>query len=125
MNGGINLKLFVYGTLTKTELMEKVVQKSLGLPQEATLKDYKKYDTTYGFPVALPEKESEVQGVIWDNLNDNDFKKLDIYEECHLEPPLYLKQYKTVYVRNKPVKCIVYIGNQIEVEKGLINEDNS
>lgn len=116
------MKLFVYGTLTKTEVMEEVVQKPMGLPQEAVLKGYKKYDTTFGFPVALPDKDSEVKGIIWNNLNEKDFEKLDIYEECHLDPPLYFKQYQTVYVRNKPVKCLVYIGNKNEVEKALIKE---
>jgi gamma-glutamylcyclotransferase (GGCT)/AIG2-like uncharacterized protein YtfP len=117
------LKLFVYGTLTNPETMEEIIQKPLSYAQEAVLKDHIKYDTTFGISVALPKKGSEVKGVIWDNLNENDFEKLDIYEECHLDPPLYLKKIKTVFVKNKPVTCVVYIGNEDEVKKSLIIND--
>lgn len=73
-------KLFVYGTLKNTDRISALVGRIPSDPFRTTLKGYRSYDTGYGYPVALPEEDAEIKGILWAALPMDAIERLDAYE---------------------------------------------
>jgi len=73
-------RLFCYGTLQVTEVIRAVTGRTYpGVA--ATLYGYAIYrvkDAEY--PGIIPAENSEIEGIVYDNVSDNDLKVLDLFE---------------------------------------------
>lgn len=106
------MNLFVYGTLQeKSTLEELIVREIFGRPQAAQINNYEKINTPFGYPIILPKEGSRVSGLLWTDLCAEDLEKLDLYEDCDEDPPLYYRVEEDVEVNRSPVKAYFYVGN--------------
>lgn len=73
-------RLFVYGTLRGTTQIRNLVGRQPSRPFAARLTGYRRHETDYGFPVALPDPEGAIDGVLWRGLTNSEILRLDSYE---------------------------------------------
>ncbi|QGG48266.1 gamma-glutamylcyclotransferase, putative [Heliorestis convoluta] len=112
----MNHSLFTYGTLMVRKMMQDLLQKELAEPQQALLRGYRKYPSSYGYPFIIADNSSDVKGILWGGLTDHDLKILDDYEGIFDSPPLYFRQFEEVYISQKcqkEIKAWIYVGNPI------------
>lgn len=91
--------------------IEGVIERSIGDFKRGVLYGFKLYPSPYGYPFILPDEAGEVEGKLWDCLNDEDMDKLDVYEGLCDIPPLYFRQKVQISIENEFVEAWVYIGN--------------
>lgn len=105
------MKLFVYGTLQDKDAMEELIERNLAeKPEPAALEGYERQETSYGYPIIVQNERSIVKGLLWRELTDEDFIKLDNYEDCDGDPPLYDRLEVKVKVGETLVQAYVYVG---------------
>lgn len=73
-------KLFVYGTLREADCMINLIGRLPSEPFTAILDGYRRFNTGRGYPVALPEEGSAIEGVMWSALPMDAIERLDGYE---------------------------------------------
>jgi gamma-glutamylcyclotransferase (GGCT)/AIG2-like uncharacterized protein YtfP len=105
------VNLFAYGTLLDKRIMFKVLGRSLRTPVAATLHGYRRYETTLGYPVVLPESGATTEGFVFYSLSDADWKRLDEYESVHTAPPAYFRRLVTLQGAHGSITAFVYVGN--------------
>lgn len=105
------MNLFAYGTLLDKRVMFKVVGRSLRTPVPATLYGYRKWETSLGYPVVLPEAGASTEGFIFFSLSAEDWKRLDMYESVYTNPPAYFRRLVTAQGAYGSISAYVYIGN--------------
>ena len=115
------MNLFVYGTLKDRELIQLLLGRSLGNPSVAIMPECTTVMSNEGYPVIIPRENSNVQGVVWRELTDQDFVILDKYEGCHVETPVYQREKREVIIDRKTEEVWVYFGTSpfiISIRKG-------
>ena len=115
------MNLFVYGTLKDRELIQLLLGRSLGNPSVAIMPECTTVMSNRGYPVIIPRENSNVQGVVWRELTDQDFAILDKYEGCHVETPVYQREKREVIIDRKTEEVWVYFGTSpfiISIRKG-------
>lgn len=70
-------KLFVYGALQDAECMLNILGRLPSDPFWATLEGYRRFNTSRGYPVALPEKGASIKGILWSALPMDMIERLD------------------------------------------------
>lgn len=105
------MNLFAYGTLLDKRIMFKVIGRSLRSPVPAHLPGYRKWETTVGYPVVLPESGASTAGFVFYSLTEADWKRLDEYEDVRGNPPQYSRKLVTVQGAHGSISAYVYIGN--------------
>lgn len=105
------MNLFAYGTLLDKRIMFKVIGRTLRTPVPATLHGYKKYETTLGYPVILPETGATCTGFVFYSITEADWKRLDEYENVNSHPPAYFRRLVTVQGAHGSISTHVYVGN--------------
>lgn len=105
------MNLFAYGTLLDKRIMFRVIGRSLPTPVPATLPGYRKWETTLGYPVVLPETGASCSGFIFFSLTPHDWKRLDEYEGVNGNPPAYFRRMLTVQGAHGSITAQVYVGN--------------
>lgn len=116
------MNLFAYGTLMDPRIIGRVTGRSFPKPVAATLQGYRKHDTVLGYPVIFPDSEHSVQGVVFYSLTEQDWKKLDAYEDVNVNPPQYFRRLVTVRGAHGTIRAYVYVGNQMYFSSRLITE---
>ena len=115
------MNLFVYGTLKDRELIQLLLGRSLGNPSVAIMPECTTVMSNRGYPVIIPRENSNVQGVVWRELTDQDFVILDKYEGCHVKTPVYQREKREVIINRKTEEVWVYFGTSpfiISIRKG-------
>ena len=115
------MNLFVSGTLKDRELIQLLLGRSLGNPSVAIMPECTTVMSNRGYPVIIPSENSNVQGVVWRELTDQDFVILDKYEGCHVETPIYQREKRAVIINRKTEEVWVYFGTSpfiISIRKG-------
>jgi len=105
------LNLFAYGTLLDKRIMFKVLGRGLPTSVPATLYGYRKWETTLGYPVVLPEAGASTPGMVFYSLTAADWKRLDEYEVVNGNPPAYFRRLVSVQGAHGSISACVYIGN--------------
>lgn len=105
------MNLFAYGTLLDRRVMAKVTGRTLPAGVNATLHGYRKYETTLGYPVILPESGASCQGQVFFGLTHADWEKLDRYENVFDNPPAYTRKLVQVQGTHGTISAFVYVGN--------------
>ncbi len=91
--------------------MAKVIGRTPPSPVSATLHGYRKYETTMGYPIVLPEAGASVTGLVYYSLSPADWARLDEYENVNDIPPAYHRKLVTVEGAHGRISTFVYIGN--------------
>jgi hypothetical protein len=91
--------------------MMRVLGRSLPYSVPATLRGFKKLDTTLGFPIILPDSGSYCQGVVYFSLSHTDWERLDRYENVHNTPPVYIRRLASVDGKHGRISAQIYVGN--------------
>lgn len=115
------MNLFVYGTLKDRELIQLLLGRSLGNPSVAIMPECTTVMSNRGYPVIIPRENSNVHGVVWRELTDQDFVILDKYEGCHVETPIYQREKREVIINRKTEEVWVYFATLpfiISIRKG-------
>ncbi|KAB2954314.1 gamma-glutamylcyclotransferase [Heliorestis acidaminivorans] len=107
----MNHRLFTYGTLMKAEIIKDFLLRIPSEPIKSLLKGYKKFPSPYGYPYILPDRNWEVEGILWEQLTDKDLQILDDYEGLFENPQLYYRQQESIYIGRRMTKAWVYVGN--------------
>jgi gamma-glutamylcyclotransferase (GGCT)/AIG2-like uncharacterized protein YtfP len=105
------MNLFAYGTLMDKRIMFKVIGRSLPTAVPATLYGYRRYETTLGYPIVLPEPGASTTGLVFFSLTTADWKRLDEYEVVNGHPPAYFRRMATVQGAHGSISVQVYVGN--------------
>lgn len=105
------MNLFAYGTLMDKRVMFKVIGRSLPAAVPATLHGYRKYETTLGYPIILPEAGASTSGLVFFSLTTADWKRLDEYEVVNGSPPAYFRRLVTVQGAHGSISANTYVGN--------------
>lgn len=105
------MNLFAYGTLMDKRIMVRVIGRSLPTAVPATLHGYRKYETTLGYPVVLPEAGASTAGMVFFSVTPADWKRLDEYENVNTSPPAYYRRLVTVQGAHGSISTYVYVGN--------------
>lgn len=105
------MNLFAYGTLTDRRVMAKVAGRSLPSGVPAILHGYRKYETTLGYPIILPESGATTEGIVYFSLTHSDWQRLDQYENLFDNPPAYSRRLIKVQGAHGSISAFVYIGN--------------
>ena len=72
--------IFVYGSLMYSEVWDKIVSESY-LNCAATIKGYERFAIQNEvYPAVIKSKGSEVEGLIWKDVNDEDLARLNEFE---------------------------------------------
>lgn len=104
------MKLFAYGTLMQRHVMEALLGRRLPDPQPAVLPGFRKQDTCYGYPIAVPDPNGRVEGVLWE-VRPEDWPILDHYEGVDEDPPSYFRQRVRVRMGRYWQEAMAYVGN--------------
>jgi gamma-glutamylcyclotransferase (GGCT)/AIG2-like uncharacterized protein YtfP len=91
--------------------MFRVIGRSLPPPVPVALPGYRKWETTLGYPVILPESGATCNGFVFFSLTANDWKRLDEYENVTGNPPSYFRRLVTVQGAHGSISAQVYVGN--------------
>lgn len=105
------MNLFAYGTLMDKRIMFRVVGRSISTAVPATLHGYRKWETSLGYPVVLPEAGASTAGMVFFNMTPADWKHLDEYENVTGNPPSYVRKLVSVQGAHGTITAYVYIGN--------------
>lgn len=105
------MNLFAYGTLTDRRAMAKVTGRTLPAGVSATLLGYRRYETTLGYPIILPESGASCTGTVFFGLQPVDWDKLDRYENIFDNPPAYTRRLVQVQGAHGTISAFVYVGN--------------
>lgn len=105
------MNLFAYGTLMDKRIMFKVIGRGLPASVPATLHGFKKYETSLGYPIVLPEAGAATSGLVFYSLTAVDWKKLDEYEVVNGNPPAYFRRLVSVQGAHGSISTQVYVGN--------------
>ncbi len=97
-------KLFVYGTLKKPEIQEKVIGRKIkGL--SATLADWRKSEIVvngHTYHILIPDAKSSISGKIIE-ITESELKLIDAYEtESYLRIKIDIEGLKEVWIYVKP-----------------------
>lgn len=109
--GGAAVNLFAYGTLMDKRIMFRVIGRTPPSPVPATLHGYRKFETTLGYPIILPEAGASTSGLVFFSLTIADWKRLDEYEVVNGSPPAYFRRLVTVQGAHGSISANAYIGN--------------
>ncbi|MBN2162962.1 MAG: gamma-glutamylcyclotransferase [Pontiellaceae bacterium] len=74
------MKLFAYGTLMWPEVLEAVIGHRLSGAPDALLGYCRLRVRGEHYPVVVPEEGGRVEGILYDNLSESDFRHLDHFE---------------------------------------------
>lgn len=105
------MHLFAYGTLTDRRILTRVLGRTPPTGVNATLYGYKRWETTLGYPIILPESGGICEGMVFYNLNQQDWERLDAYEQATAEPPAYFRRLVTAQGASGRISVQVYVGN--------------
>ncbi|HLO01526.1 MAG TPA: gamma-glutamylcyclotransferase family protein [Symbiobacteriaceae bacterium] len=105
------MHLFAYGTLMDRRILARVLGRTPPNGVPATLYGYKKWETTLGYPIILPETGAVCQGMVFYNLSQQDWKRLDEYEKATTEPPAYFRRLLSAQGGSGSISVQVYVGN--------------
>jgi gamma-glutamylcyclotransferase (GGCT)/AIG2-like uncharacterized protein YtfP len=105
------LNLFAYGTLMDRRILTRVLGRTPPTGVPATLVGYRKWETTLGYPIILPETGSICQGLVFFNLTPQDWARLDEYEKATSAPPAYFRRLATAQGAHGSISVQVYVGN--------------
>lgn len=108
---GDAVNLFAYGTLIDRRVIAKVTGRTLPQGVPATLLGYRKWETTLGYPIILPEAGAVCSGLVYYSLTASDWKRLDEYENVNKVPPWYNRKLVTVQGAHGSIAAQVYVGN--------------
>ena len=115
------MNLFVYGTLKDRELIQSLLEHSLGDPNVAIMPECTTVISKWGYPVMIPSENLSVEGVVWRGLTVQDFAVLDRYEGCHVETPVYQREKRKIIIDDKTEEVWVYFGTStflISIRRG-------
>jgi len=104
-----DMKLFVYGTLMKPEVVRRLTGKTPNY-EKAFLRGYRKYSTSY-IPYIMKNENSKVEGLLITNLDEEDLKKIDRYEG---EGYLYIREKAEVVTERSNEEAYVYVGKNMK-----------
>lgn len=105
------MHLFAYGTLTDKRVIGRITGRTLPEPVPAILHGYRKWETTLGYPIVLPESGASCTGVVYFSLTPADWQRLDAYEQVHKNPPVYFRRLVTVHGAHGSISAQLYVGN--------------
>lgn len=105
------MNLFAYGTLMDKRQITRICGRTLPTPVPATLHGFRKWETTLGYPIVLPEAGYSCTGLVYYSLTTEDWKRLDVYENVGGSPPAYFRKLATVQGAHGSISAYVYIGN--------------
>lgn len=105
MSSGVSL--FVYGTLNEKSRLFEITGKSFPT-SPAVLKDFKKLKSHLGYPYILPDRGSQVEGLLITGIDPGSIKRIDHYEN---EGRLYCRKKIAVVSDGKRIACEAYVGN--------------
>lgn len=105
------MNLFAYGTLVDRKVITRVIGRSLPHAVPATLQGYRKWETTLGYPIILPESGAQTTGMVFYSLTHADWQRLDEYEDVHGYPPSYFRRLATVQGTHGSISAYIYVGN--------------
>lgn len=105
------VNLFAYGTLMDKRVITRVTGRTLPAGIPATLFGYRKWETTLGYPIILPETGATCTGLVFYSLTAHDWKRLDEYEAVGGMPPAYFRKLVTVQGAHGSISAQVYVGN--------------
>ncbi len=107
------MNLFVYGTLKDRELIQSLLERSLGDSSAAIMLECATVTSKWGYLVMISDENSSVEGVVWRGLTAQDFAVLDKYEGCHVETPVYQRERRKVIIEDKVEEVWAYFGTPI------------
>jgi gamma-glutamylcyclotransferase (GGCT)/AIG2-like uncharacterized protein YtfP len=105
------VNLFAYGTLVEKRAMGRITGRTLRAGLEGTIHGYRKWETTLGYPIVLPDAHESCTGVVYYNLTAADWERLDTYEQIHKSPPVYTRKLVTVQAAHGLISAQLYVGN--------------
>jgi gamma-glutamylcyclotransferase (GGCT)/AIG2-like uncharacterized protein YtfP len=105
------VNLFAYGSLMDRRVMFKVLGRPTPTSVPATLHGYRKYETTLGYPIILPEAGASTPGMVFYSITAADWKRLDEYEVVTGSPPAYVRRLVSVQGAYGSISAQVYVGN--------------
>lgn len=92
-------------------IITNVVRRALPQAVPATLSGYRKWDSTLGYPLILPDSASSCAGVVFFSLTAADWEKLDAYECTDQQPPAYFRRLISVEGAHGRINAYTYVGN--------------
>ena len=104
------MNLFVYGTLKDRELIQSLLNRSLGYPSMAIMPECTTVISDGGYPVLIPSENLSVEGIVWRGLTVQDFAVLDRYEGCHVETPVYQREKRKIIIEGKAEEVWAYFA---------------
>jgi gamma-glutamylcyclotransferase (GGCT)/AIG2-like uncharacterized protein YtfP len=112
--------LFTYGTLTLKPIGQSFFGNRTGI--RALLKGYKRVKISFNnhilfYPALIPCPESQCDGLLFFDLTDSDWEKLDAYEG-----EMYERIFVTVETNNETIKAYTYRWNYPD-EYSLLDEE--
>ena len=106
--------LFVYGSLTRKEVIKKHINR-IPKSKKAVLKGWKKIlePVFFPYPFLIKNNLSEIEGICYFDLSKEEIDKLDRYESC--DQGLYMRKKIMIQLTNikeeKEVEAEVYVGD--------------
>jgi len=104
-----DMKLFVYGTLMKPEVVKRLTGKTPNY-EKAFLRGYRKYSTGY-IPYIIKNENSKVEGLLITNLDGEDLKEIDRYDG---EGYLCTREKVEVVTERSNEEAYVYVGKNMK-----------
>ena len=78
-SGGGNLYLFTYAHFKHCSSIQPTIRRKLQEPLHGRLPGFRLTATYPGGPTVIHKDESTVPGIVWQDLTEKDFKRLDTY----------------------------------------------
>jgi gamma-glutamylcyclotransferase (GGCT)/AIG2-like uncharacterized protein YtfP len=104
--------VFVYGTLRDQDLLYRLLRRNPPM-KPARVNDYRQfYDEASGFPMAIREKGSYIDGALLTGIGNRDLSTLDNYEGTHKG------LYKRIVVQVLPAGSKTPLDAQMYVKGG-------
>jgi gamma-glutamylcyclotransferase (GGCT)/AIG2-like uncharacterized protein YtfP len=106
--------LFVYGTLLEAERLAAVTGRRFrSVP--AVLEGYTRLMSPAGYPYAIPQVGSRIEGMLLFDIDTRTLRKIDTYES---EGVLYFRRPVEARCGENRLPCQVYLGNPTALAAG-------
>ena len=117
------INLFVYGTLRDPQRVQALTGKQFA-QVEAMLIGFERLESDLGYPFILPSPGAVVPGILLIDIDPISLYRFDAYEA---EGDLYRRQTVEVFVTDKAVPAMAYVGQAIcaSVRQALRPQDGT
>ena len=107
------MELFVYGTLTKPDLLRSLTGRAFDR-EPARLRGFRRFQPVGCYPYILPSQGDVVDGTLLRGIDENDLRALDRYEG---EGDLYFRINVVAETAQGECPCATYVANSTALDR--------